>query len=149
MIEPLRISLVVECDVPHAFAVFTEKASMWWPPSHSVSREPGLTVTFEPRVGGRIFERTPDRAEHDWGEILVWEPPTRLDYRWHLRTDRASATEVSARFISQPDGTTRLEIEHTGWERLGTAGQTRRDANEKGWGGLLPHFMAECKGLSA
>jgi uncharacterized protein YndB with AHSA1/START domain len=144
MIEPLQISVVVACDVAHAFAVFTEKASIWWPLTHSVSREPGLTVTFEPRVGGRIFERTRGRTEFDWGQILVWDPPKRLGYVWHIRADRAQATEVQIRFVPLPDGTTRVDIEHTGWDRLGDAGQSRRDANGKGWGGMLPHFVAAC-----
>jgi uncharacterized protein YndB with AHSA1/START domain len=144
MIDPLQISVVVQCDLMHAFAVFTEKASMWWPPTHSVSREPGLAVIFEPKVGGRIFERTPARTEFDWGQILVWDPPNRLGYLWHIRTDRAQATEVQIRFVPLPDGTTRVDIEHTGWGRLGEAGQSRRDANGKGWGGMLPHFVAAC-----
>ncbi len=147
MIEPLRISLFVQCGVDHAFRVFTERASWWWPRTHSVSREPGLTVTFEPSVGGRIFERTPGGAEFDWGEILVWDPPHRLGYLWHIRSDRAEATEVQIRFVAVPDGTTRLDIVHTGWDRWGDAGQTRRNANEKGWGGVLPHYGAACTGF--
>ena len=144
MIEPLRISIVVQCDIEHAFSVFTEKTSMWWPPAHSVSREPGLTVTFEPKVGGRIFEQTPAHAQFDWGEILVWDPPKRLGYRWHLRADRSQATEVQIRFVALSDGATRLDIEHSGWDRLGDDGQPKRNANERGWGGLLPHYVAAC-----
>ena len=67
MIEPLELSLVVQCDAAHAFAVFTGSTSLWWPVSHSVSRQPGLVVTFEPRTGGRIFERSLDGTEFDWG----------------------------------------------------------------------------------
>lgn len=46
---------------------------------------PGLVVTFESHPGGRIDERTPDGAEHDWGEVLAWEPPRRLAYLWRQR----------------------------------------------------------------
>ena len=144
MIEPLRISIVVQCDIEHAFAVFTEKTAMWWPQAHSVSREPGLTVTFEPKVGGRIFEQTPGDAQFDWGQILVWDPPKRLGYLWHLRADRSQATEVQIRFVPLADGTTRLDIEHSGWDRLGADGQPKRNANERGWSGLLPHYVAAC-----
>jgi hypothetical protein len=144
MIEPLEISIVVQCNVQHAFTVFTEKASMWWPHSHSVSGQRGLRVTFEPKVGGRIFERAPDSTEFDWGEILVWDPPNRLGYLWHIRADRAEATEVQIRFIALAEGGTRLEIVHSGWDRLGEAGQARRDANLKGWSGLLQHYPVAC-----
>ena len=63
----------------------------------------------------------------------VWEPPSRLAYVWHLRRDRADATEVEIRFIDQGDETTRVEIEHRGWERLGAQGETWRNANRAGW----------------
>jgi hypothetical protein len=94
MIDPLRLSFVVECPVDHAFAVWTEKTSHWWPVSHTVTEERGLEVVFEGRLGGRIFERTPAGVEVDWGQITVWEPPRRLGYLWHIRTDRTDATEV-------------------------------------------------------
>jgi len=141
MIEPIRLAFEVACPVEHAFATWTERTSTWWPVSHTVSVADGLEVIFEPRVGGRIFERTAVGDEHDWGEITAWEPPRRLGYLWHLRADRADATDVEITFVPVDAGTTRVEIEHSGWDRLGAAGEERRDRNRAGWGGLLPHFI--------
>ena len=59
----------------------------WWPKGHSASGDPDAVVTLEPRLGGRIFERTPDGAEIDWGEITAWDPPHRLGYLWHIGRD--------------------------------------------------------------
>jgi uncharacterized protein YndB with AHSA1/START domain len=92
--DPLELGFGVECPPERAFELWAELTTMWWPHGHSVSGEPGLTVTFEPRPGGRIYERTPAGEEHDWGEVLDWEPPHRLRYLWHLRFDRSDATEV-------------------------------------------------------
>ena len=75
MTEPIEIEFEVACSPAHAFDTWANKTSMWWPSSHSISSAPGLVVTFEPRPGGRIYERTPDGSEHDWGEVLAWEPP--------------------------------------------------------------------------
>ncbi|MEO3854580.1 SRPBCC family protein [Acrocarpospora sp. B8E8] len=144
MIEPLRMSFQVNCPPVHAFEVWTSKISLWWPRDHTVSGRPEVDVILEPRVGGRIFERLGAGAEHDWGEITVWEPPQRIGYLWHLNRDRSDATEVEITFIDNDDATTRVEIEHRGWERLGTRGPQWRDANRAGWGGLLPHFAAAC-----
>jgi hypothetical protein len=144
MIEPLRLSFVVECPARHAFSVWTAKTSRWWPHTHSVTAEPGLEVVFEARPGGRIFERTPAGLEVDWGEVTLWEPPRRLGYLWHINTDRSDATEVEIRFVDQGNSTTRVDIEHRGWERLGTRGPSWRDANRAGWDGVLPHYTAAC-----
>lgn len=144
MIEPLRLSFEVDCPAEHAFAVWTTQIARWWPADHTVTGEAGLEVVFEPRVGGRIFERTAAGAEFDWGEITIWGPPRRLGYSWHLRRDRADATEVEISFIDQGNSTTRVEIEHRGWERLGARGSGWRDANQSGWNSLLPHFSAAC-----
>ena len=140
MIEPLRLSFDVGCSPAHAFAVWTERASSWWPASHTVTQQPELEIVFEGRPGGRIFERAADGSEHDWGEVTAWDPPHRLVYLWHLRVDRADATEVEITFVPR-DGATRVEIEHRGWE-LVPDGRARRDANGAGWAGLLPHFTA-------
>jgi hypothetical protein len=142
MIEPLRMSFVVECAPDHAFTTWTSKASSWWPVEHTVSHEAGTEIVFEPRAGGRIFERTPAGREIEWGQILEWDPPRRLRYLWHIATDFMHATDVEIIFRELPDSSTRVEIEHAGWERLGEIGQAWRDANHAGWDGVLPSYVA-------
>jgi Activator of Hsp90 ATPase homolog 1-like protein len=145
VIEPLRLSLVVACSAQHAFTTWTGKASSWWPTEHTASGDAGLNVIFEPRIGGRIFERTPGGQEIDWGEITVWEPPNRVGYLWHINADRSDATDVEIVFKELGDSSTRVEIEHRGWERLGAAKETTwRDANLRGWEGVLPSYVAAC-----
>jgi len=145
---PLEITFTVACAPAHAFHIWTTKTSLWWPTGHSVSADPDLHVTFEPWPEGRIFERTSAGVEHDWGEILDWEPPHRLRYLWHIRRDRSDATEVEISFAGRDDGTL-VTIVHSGWERLGAAGPDWRDRNRQGWAGLLPHFQHACVDLAA
>jgi hypothetical protein len=142
MIAPLKISFDVGCSAEHAFNVWTSRIGTWWPSDHTVSGEADLVV-LQGGVGGRIFERTADGVEHDWGEVTLWKPPTQLAYLWHLGADRTAATEVEVRFVAQGTATTRIEIEHRGWERLGSAGDQWRDRNRAGWDTLLPHFLAQ------
>jgi uncharacterized protein YndB with AHSA1/START domain len=141
--EPLELAFTVDCDVERAFDLWARRTSLWWPSGHSVSAADGLTVTFEPRPGGRIFERTPEGDEHDWGEVVVWEPPRRLVYLWHLRFDRADATEVEISFTPAGEGTA-VTIQHRGWERLGSVAEERRERNKRGWEGLLGHYREAC-----
>jgi len=142
VIEPIRLSFEVECPADHAFEVWTAQIGQWWPADHTASGEIDTTVVLECRPGGRIFERTTAGTEHDGGEVTIWEPPTRLGYLWHLRRDRADATEVEIQFIDRGDATTRVEIEHRRWEVLGADGENWRDRNRGGWATLLPHFVA-------
>jgi hypothetical protein len=141
MIEPIRLTFDVDCPADHAFEVWTARIDRWWPADHTASGEADATVVLEPRTGGRIFERTVAGAEHEWGEVTIWEPPTRLGYLWHLRRDRHDATEVEIQFIDRGDATTRVEIEHRRWEALGTDGKSWRDRNRGGWATLLPQFV--------
>jgi uncharacterized protein YndB with AHSA1/START domain len=138
--EPITLDFSVGCSPAHAFDVWASRTSMWWPHGHSVSGDPGLSVTFEPRPGGRIYERTPAGEEHDWGEMLAWEPPRRLAYLWHLRQDRRDATRVEINFAAEGAGT-RVSIVHAGWERLGERAAPLHERNRRGWGGLVPHYV--------
>lgn len=142
MIEPLAISFEVDSPVDHAFDTWTRRIDTWWPKSHTASDDPQATIVLEPSVGGRLFERTSQGVEHDWGRVVAWEPPERFGYTWHLRRDAADATDVAVTFTSIDPDRTRVDIVHTGWERLGEGGQDWRDRNRGGWDGLLPHFVA-------
>ena len=142
MTDALTLDFEVRCDATHAFDVWTAHTSMWWPPDHTVSGGPKIEVTIEPCIGGRIFERTPDGTEHDWGEVTVWDPPRRLGYLWHIGQPRADATDVVITFEPTAEDLCRVSIVHTGWERLGARADVRRDRNHHGWDAVLPTFVA-------
>jgi uncharacterized protein YndB with AHSA1/START domain len=143
--DPLRIVFDVGITPERTFELWTARTSTWWPATHTVSAEADVEVVIEPGVGGRIYERTPQGEEHDWGQVTRWEPPERISYLWHLRQDRADATEVEIIFTpAEGDGTT-VSILHHGWDRLGARGPQLRQQNQHGWAGLLPAFQAAAR----
>ncbi len=124
--------------------MWATKISMWWPKRHSVSGDPDLTVTIEPRQGGRIYERSGDGAEHDWGRVTEWAPPRRLAYLWHIAWDPAEATQVEITFTPAGAEGTRVGIVHRGWERFGADAPAMRDRNRAGWSALIVPFSSAC-----
>jgi uncharacterized protein YndB with AHSA1/START domain len=144
MIEPLQLAFDVDCQPHEAFALWTEQTALWWPPSHTASKRKGTRIVFEPRTGGRVYERSPTGTEVDWGTILAWEPPRRLVYRWHLLSDPADATEVEVVFRPNANGVTTVMIEHRGWDAF-EDGTERRDRNRVGWAQLINCYADACE----
>ena len=136
---------MVQCDIEHAFAVFTEKTAMRGGQG-ATGRRASLQsdVTFEPKVGGRIFEQTPGNAQFDWGQILGRDPPKRPGFLWHLCADRLPTYRGPDSLGPAADGTTRLGIEHWGGSAWATTGQPSATPTNEGWSGLLPHYVAAC-----
>jgi uncharacterized protein YndB with AHSA1/START domain len=143
MTDPLVLEFEVGVPPARAFEVWTRRCATWWPPSHTISGDPAA-ITFEPRAGGRIVEVAPGGGEHDWGEVLDWEPPSRLRYLWHLFFDRSEATEVEVTFSEAGDGTT-VRLEQRGFERLGEAGPARRTRTEGAWRSITAEFVRACE----
>ena len=143
----IRRSVTVECSAEHAWATFTERIHEWWPlETHSIQadedRGRAETVAFEGGVGGRLYERTTDGEELAWAEITAWDPPTRLVLEWNPSRDTTRPrTEVEVRFLGQ-GRSTRVELEHRGWERLGERGPQVRRGYEShgGWALVLGGF---------
>lgn len=138
MTEPLVVEFDVRAAPEHAFDVWTRRAGLWWPRSHTLSGDPE-SITFEPRPGGRVFERAANGVEHEWGEVLDWAPPSRVRYLWHLFFDRSDATEVELTFTSVPEGT-HVRLEHRGWDRLGDVGAPRRTRTGQVWTELTSSY---------
>lgn len=109
-----------------------------------MSGEDEIEIVFEPRLGGRIFERTPTGVEHDWGEVLTWDPPTRLRYRWHVFFERSEATTVEVCFSEVGDSETEVTITQTGFEALGVPGMERRQRTGDAWAALTGLFQQAC-----
>ena len=145
----VRRTITVEAPKERAFTVFTEGMSTWWLlDTHHIGEQPAEEVVVEPRSGGRWYERAADGTECEWGRVIEWEPPDRVVFGWHLRPDwkyepdESRASEVEVRFIAEGPGTTRVELEHRGFDVHGDRGDELRTgvAGEGGWGSLLERF---------
>ena len=149
-IAPVRKSLRVKAAPEHAFGVFTSGLGRWWPLEHGIGPTPRKGVAMETRLGGRWYEMAQDGTETTIGRIIVWEPPLRFVMTWDINSqwkpDTTINSEVEVQFI--PDGeSTRVELEHRKFERLGAEGgeKMRKDV-DGGWPGLLELFKRHAEG---
>lgn len=147
-VPPVRKSVDVPVPADRAFAHFTRRPAEWWPESHALvaARD---QVIFEPRVGGRWYERSTDGAELDWGRVLVWEPPHRLVLTWRIDggfrpiddDERASRVEVT--FTRRGPESSRVELAHVELDRHGpAAGRIRAAVDGPSPGETLAKFAA-------
>jgi hypothetical protein len=137
VLAPLRKSIRVPWSQEAAFRRFTSDIAKWWPlRSHSVGQGRAETVVFGNAVGERLYERIRGGEESTWGTITVWQPPHRVTFTWHPGRSPDTAQEVDVRFVADGAGT-RLELTHTGWERLGTLAAKARRGYPIGWAYVL------------
>jgi len=124
-------SVVVEAPIERAFRVFVEDFDRIKPRDHNLLAVDVAESVFEPRVGGRIYDRGVDGSECQWARVLAYEPPDRLVFswdispRWQIESDPEHTSEVEVRFVSEARERTRVELEHRHLERHG-----------EGWQGL-------------
>ncbi len=150
---PVRKTVIVKTDAAHAFRVFTEELDSWWPRSHHIGKAPMKKAVLETKAGGRCYSEQTDGTECDWGRVLVWEPPRRLVIAWQVtpawgyEPDLAKSSEVEVRFTPQSEGTTRVDLEHRHFNRLGAGGEAMRTAvdSPNGWMGLLRLYAARAE----
>lgn len=148
MTTSVRKEIVVEAPIERAFTVFTERFGDFKPPEHNILGTPLAETTFEPRVGGHIYDRGVDGSECRWARVLAYEPPHRvmfswdLDIRWQVETDLAKTSEVEVRFVAETPHRTRVELEHRHLDRHGEGWQTISDGvdSEGGWPLYLHRF---------
>jgi uncharacterized protein YndB with AHSA1/START domain len=137
-IETIRKSVTVALPRSRAFVVFTDDISTWWPlESHSYGGEKATMAVFEGREGGRVYEVQSDGTEADWATVTEWDPPNGFTLDWKI-----CPSEVEVRFIEQ-NGSTRVELEHRGWERAGEGAEAMRDNYAGGWDFVLGKLVAK------
>ena len=134
-------SVTVKVPVERAFEVFTDEIGRWWPlRTHAVDTERSETVIMESHVGGRLYERTPSGEEHIWGSVVAWEPPSRIVYSWHPGRGEETAQEVEVTFAAEGDST-RVEVRHTGWEKLGDRMDEVVASYDEGWDAVIARYV--------
>jgi hypothetical protein len=150
---PVRKTVTVKASQQRAFEVFTAGFDSWWPRSHHIGKVPMKRAVLEGRVGGRCYSEQTDGTECDWGEIVQWDPPKRfvmawkITVQWQYEADLAKSSEVEVLFTPLADGSTRVDLEHRNFARMGAGWETMREMvnAEGGWGGLLQMFGAEAE----
>jgi uncharacterized protein YndB with AHSA1/START domain len=146
-VESITRSVTVEGSAEHAFRVFTEHMGAWWPlDTHSIAVDQGLdqqaeTLKVDGREDGRIEEVLEDGSTRSWGGIEAWEPPNRVVFWWKPNELPIPPTEVEVRFTAEGE-TTRVDLEHRGWERLGDAAADIHPlySSEGGWTLVLGRY---------
>ena len=112
----VRSEIVVNAPVERAFEVFTQKFDQIKPREHNMLGVDISESVFEPRAGGRVYDRGVDGTECQWARVLAYEPPDRLVFTWdinpywQIETDLAKTSEVEVRFFSESADRTRVEV---------------------------------------
>lgn len=118
--EPIVQTVWVDCPVDEAFRLFTERFAEWWPLAAYSIHKDADRCDMEPWPGGRLFERTRDGREEDWGEVIAWEPPERLGFTWLPGRTEDRGETVQVEFQVETGGT-RVTLIHRNWQRSGEA----------------------------
>jgi hypothetical protein len=132
--QPIMKTLRVQAPAERAFRFFTQRMEAWWPfATHSVLKAARVRFDGPSGPGAIIAEHGAGGEVCPWGQVTVWEPPTRLVFRFGAWAGWEHTTEVEVRFV--PDGdATRVELEHRGWRGLrGENLHGDRASYEQGW----------------
>ena len=137
----VRQEIVVAAPVDRAFRVFTEQMDKIKPREHNMLGVDIEATVFEPRAGGRIYDRGTDGSECEWASVIAYEPPDRVVFSWNVsphwqvETDPARRSEVEVRFVADGAERTRVELEHRHLDRHGDGWEGLRDgvAAPDGW----------------
>jgi uncharacterized protein YndB with AHSA1/START domain len=144
----IRTDVVVQAPVEHAFRVFTEQFDQIKPREHNMLGVDIAESVFEPRAGGRVYDRGVDGSECQWARVLAYEPPERIVFswdispQWQIETDLERASEVEVRFVAETPDRTRVELEHRHLDRHGDGWQGLREGvgGDQGWPLYLARF---------
>ena len=144
----IRHEIVVRAPIERAFSVFTERFGSFKPPEHNMLSVPISETVFEPRAGGRVYDRGTDGSECQWARVLAFEPPDRvviswdISPQWQIETDLDRTSEVEVRFVADAPERTRVLLEHRNLDRHGDGWEAVRDGvdGEGGWPTYLRRF---------
>ena len=149
----VRSEIVVNAPIERAFDVFTSKFDRIKPREHNMLGVDIAESVFEPRAGGRVYDRGVDGSECQWARVLAFEPPDRIVFTWdispywQLEADPDKASEVEVRFVAESPTRTRVELEHRNLDRHGDGweGLAEGVRGDQGWPLYLERFGAATK----
>ena len=138
----VRRTVLVNEPIDVTFKAWIGTIDSWWPKkAQSLSGAEDTEVFLEGRASGRIYERTADGDELEWGRVLAVERPQRITYLWYLGSDEENPTEVTVSFTEQAPRTTKVSVVHRGPELLGAVWKERQAEFASNWDTVLAAFV--------
>ena len=141
-VPPVVKTVTVRATPARAFELFARDLARWWPLAQFHTGPDPVDCAIEPCAGGRVFERAADGRETLWGSVLAYDPPHRLAFTWIVGLSAEEEQRVEIRFTPEDSGT-KVELTHSGWEKLGEAAASLRERYDQGWGTLIERCYAE------
>ena len=136
--------LVIERRHEDTFRLFTESFGAWWPvATHSINEDKVLEAILDGREDGRIYERTVDGTECDWGIISDWDPPNGFTVSWKPNLDPEGHRTTWTIHFEADGEATRITLNHTGWEGFGDDAEKARDMYDGGWDVVMRAYSAQ------
>jgi uncharacterized protein YndB with AHSA1/START domain len=137
----VHASIVVDAPLERAFQVFTQDFGRFKPAEHNMLGVEIAETVFEPRTGGRLYDRGVDGSECNWAHVLAYDPPDRvvltwnITPQWQIETDASKTSEWEVRFVAETPQRTRVEIEHRNLDRHGDGWEGVREGvrGSEGW----------------
>ncbi len=150
----VRSEITVEAPIERAFEAFTTKFDRIKPREHNMLGVDIAESVFEPRAGGRVYDKGVDGTECQWARVVAFEPPNRILFTWdinpywQIETDLDKTSEVEVRFVAESATRTRVELEHRNLNRHGDGweGMAEGVRGSDGWPLYLGRFAAALDG---
>lgn len=142
-------TVLVSVASQRAFTVFVDQLGQWWPKEYTWSSAGLAEIGMEGRADGKCYEIGPHGFRYDWGRILTYVPPERLEFTWQIGPNRvpepdpekSSVVNVTFR-EGDSDNTTLVTLVHDRFERHGDAGDVYCEgmASDAGWPYMLGRY---------
>ena len=143
-VPPVIKAITYAGSLDDAFDRFTLGIGTWWPlANHSLGRtENALSVGFERlEAGGALVEQCKSVDRHVWGSIIDVRRPGSVSFTWHVGRHQDTAQLIEVTFDPNEDGTTKVTLTHSGWERLGDGALEAREGYQSGWDPVLARYV--------
>lgn len=146
---PVKLEVDVPLPLEKAFDAFVHRFSQWWPAEYTWSQGVLESIDIEPLVGGRCTEFGPNGFQLDWGQVVDFESPGKIVFRWQIDPNRVpqpdpeKSSMVAVTFHATDSKTTILKLAHSEFDNHGVGSEGYREAmnSDMGWRYIINKYL--------
>jgi Activator of Hsp90 ATPase homolog 1-like protein len=136
-LSPISHRYELRCSPAYAFEIYTQRIGTWWDPVYTRDASTYVTLTIEPRVGGRVFATHAGSGDDEFGRVTRWEPGDTFAATSILAQSPEAPSLITVRFGPSTNGCV-VHFEHGGWTQANAEFRSKFTQ----WPVLLDRFAA-------